>query len=1370
MNLFNRSARDLHAALKNFRLQTLHLSVAEMHEAFERNVLPKLRDLTEENVSYALGALFGCDLLRNKKLTLTDFLARKKSMGEETERAFVELEGRLSFPTDAVLLTHLAIYFSKECYWRVEGENPRVMPVAVSSPSSSELFSEISSHFIGETLASMRQLMQEGDAESARHEEALTEIYADEMRLGQETYRQQIAVLRLKNLAEERASQQRRAERQAALALNKELLQRKEAEIRASGSSNTPLLEELLQKIYSLENAAQQFALYQQQKEDEIRRVVEDELIPLKEEISKLSARVESFGVLTKQLEEAIREERALRDKQYEDIKSALATQDARVARHSVRAARHSAAIEATRDMVTDHLGAQEIARRIMSPEEVSRLPVQPPAIGRNGRNAAGYVSRARSPGAPGQDGVRGGDAARVNIRLAYRPNAGDPIVQVSDATNGSKIVDLPLGNPLAQLSIVARGGDGSLGEAGADGVDGADGAHGADATKYSPGGNGTGGAPGMNGGDGGNGGDAGNGGDVTLAVAPDMMDLLMLVNFPIVTAPGVFGSGGRGGRGGKGGKGGQGGAGYSWHEDNHLRTMPGGYPGADGNDGRTGMPGRDGRPGRAGFFTIMVGQTEYRERYELVLESTQPAINTMNGIIEPGGSMEIGGLQLHNPTSTPTPALPTRISVRTNEYVEFNPNNAFIFSNSIQPGGYFSCPRELTVGVKPYSGGIVPNTRLIQPAMMGYDVRLLRVNKNYVNIDSQYTTFLIQHPVELSLVAGCCSVSAEGEATFALKISNLSSLTLGQTAGRTLRVILTAAEVTSQSETPAALQLQAKDAEESVSLSAPHVIEVNRCSGGESQYISGSITVPADSAIVSTHYMLRASLLLDSPSVPRQLREIQNVNFLLQQAMPCIIEPNTLFLLVTNANSKIELIRSWMNFAVLLGGKAALWNASLYDGFSYFRPRSTGVCVADEMQNKVVVVLDNHSKRNNGEPLVVSAQLSPREIFRAAAERNVGTYLVSSDVTATDLLSSVVPVEYREHPTKRELFTTARPATVYDFPVLTEANRVTLHHTSYVCCCFTPSPKNFLDDVFNLYLTWRRHRTAERVELAYHYEPVRISWHTWQTGTVELRHGLEFISSKIASRKLSDEELTGAGEISACDQFAVLKLFLFADKLRLIPIALTNAMFAHVLLQVILSDLVNEYCVFLDDGIVSKTDALTKLKILSAFTQFNFSAIYASEQGKAFLREIILKYSLIVLESVNFWDAFLCGLTQRAKLASACQQQLASLMQEMGVNGEAEKGELSRYKREYSSRDRIVAYLQPYDSVVFHHDEQNITIKPVAEMPSVESQAAEVHGVFNENTPSFFRFTSSAAREEAIDREEQRSDHLVAPAQQMLR
>lgn len=264
--------------------------------------------------------------------------------------------------------------------------------------------------------------------------------------------------------------------------------------------------------------------------------------------------------------------------------------------------------------------------------------------------------------GSHGRDGLDGGS---IQVRLEYA-NPEKTQIRITGRAGGassSRVVDhlMPLSSA-GRISLFAEGGDGGRGGRGGEGGAGGGGSRGADGRDGCPATDGQDGGDGGDGGRGGRGGDGGSGGiggEIFVEVPEDQSELLLLVRTSI--SGGRAGGAGSGGFGGSSGSSGWGGSAGRNHCDSKTisiaRSGSSGSSGRRGDDGWQGQEGRSGTSGRAEMVVAgLLGRRSFPKPFVLRLSRIEFLDSNRDGMIEPGETFSVTGLEVINHSDMPTP------------------------------------------------------------------------------------------------------------------------------------------------------------------------------------------------------------------------------------------------------------------------------------------------------------------------------------------------------------------------------------------------------------------------------------------------------------------------------------------------------------------------------------------------------------------------------------------------------------------------------------------------------------------------------------------------------------------------------------------
>ena len=307
-----------------------------------------------------------------------------------------------------------------------------------------------------------------------------------------------------------------------------------------------------------------------------------------------------------------------------------------------------------------------------------------------------------------------------------------------------------------------------------------------------------------------------------------------------------------------------------------------------------------------------------------------------------------------------------------------------------------------------------------------------------------------------------------------------------------------------------------------------------------------------------------------------------------------------------------------------------------------------------------------------------------------------------------------------------------------------------------------------------------KRRYPDECISCVYDYAPQQLSGNKWRVGVIELRRGLGVAAAKIACRG-ADESVMNQYSIDDIDQFGILKLLPFQRKLELISRVLGNKKLSETLSAVILSDLVDEQVAFRQrkwSGVLPKDKLPVRLGVVRSFVEFDFSTLCGSTDGKQFLKELLVRYELLISEQPSFVDYILPRRRNRI-LTKVCEEFIQRLFAEVGVTA----SELSKLRKEYRKEfdqthksgveERRVkllnAYSRPLGNGLFFSNDKGVVSTVSLGVRTVDKEGnIAATGLFNEDTSSFWRFTDEEHRTAAITAQHDFCNSALTPTSRM--
>lgn len=834
-------------------------------------------------------------------------------------------------------------------------------------------------------------------------------------------------------------------------------------------------------------------------------------------------------------------------------------------------------------------------------------------AVGKDGSGGGSNGNGAK--GTDGQDGAHGQNANSINVKLRSDKAVQKVILEVEN----SDVHLLTLGDKNNEIILNANGGNGGDGGRGGHGGRGGDGRNGQNATQSSRGTNGGNGGRGGKAGNGGKGGNAGDAADIVVEVAGKDIDLLMLVTPEL--SGGHGGSGGHAGMAGSGGHGGRGGHSYSWTtlmsvsngRTGHVAVIPhynsGGSSGSAGASGRSGNDGSVGSQGKDGVYNIIVPNLgTYHERYDITVVSY--SIQSPDGIIEPGEELDVVNLKLKNISTMPSPPK-IELSVVQNDWVLFDPADTLIVPNGLLPKHKYTFPTPLKFKLNSADKAIpAVDSTFHDVANVRFRAIVPRVQKEFARVANTVQSLEVRYPVEMSAVENILTTSRDKEAPFAMEIRNISSKPIGiKTAEKRFLGVTFAVTGGIKGKY---LELYNKADKTRQTLSQPINANVDFLAPGESTYFSGTIKFTSPKTPAYTKVTLTFSLQLGELHGDEK-ETIQQRNFQLQLADDYHFDENADFILVTNNKMKRKTVKQWAAIAESLGTKISIWNTSLYDGLSYTKMRHDRESFVSQLKDKVIVILNNGFTTNNKEIVKSTDYLDQLEIFEAAANAGISTYVVGDGF---DVSTAIMPL-------KQQLQANPKEDRVEPYYPEFTANE------SFVLWK-KPTKQHLVDRVLRLNKKLEKKYPADRNMLVFDFDPKEIGrafLADWKLGAVQIRSTLGKCRAHIAQRKTKMHY----HQVDNFDVYNILKLMPFNKKLQYISACLQYKNYLDILAQAIVSDLTQELLVFGKhkwQGDFSKSTMAASLDILNSLMRYDFTSICNNAEGKQFLSELMVTYS----------------------------------------------------------------------------------------------------------------------------------------------
>lgn len=948
-------------------------------------------------------------------------------------------------------------------------------------------------------------------------------------------------------------------------------------------------------------------------------------------------------------------------------------------------------------------------------------------AAGQNG--AEGYRG---SDGSCGSSGNHGGNGYRGQDGQ----NAGDISFRLSaDESNQAVYVDITSGryalslNPETQIITTAVGGDGGRGGKGGRGGDGGRGHDGCDATRHSSGTNGSDGGKGGNGGYGGDGGHGGKGGNITIALEKPDADLLMLTT-PPMQAGGKGGAAGQGGHGGNGGQGGSGGSSYTWTETHHhhhhnngnhgqhsdhttIHSNPGGWSGSRGSDGSGGQRGSQGQDGQAGQFGIQIGNEFYPGMYNLSLHSVNN-VSSSDDIIEPGESLQIDGITFKNTGCMPTPTYqPIHVSIAPNPWIQVNAGEHLPLPGPIEPNETKTLTPPLSFQVSRTSSIPARDTTFYKTVGLQLDAKMTRVNKSFTNIPEYPLT--IRYPIEISTAYAPPTVTYE--APFVITIKNISTKAIGEKAPEPRSLSL---QLQTSGGVPNHLINHCDEfGTTTQSLEKPVVQNIPYLGPGQSTHFSGILKFSEEAPTYKTIGLTFQLHLgqLDHPTTQADI--IQERNTELQLANNFEYDAKADYVLVTNNQTDQATLEQWKEKARKLGTSVSIWNTSLYSGLSYHQKRLDKGSFIEQMQGKVMVILNNAMQVDEYKTHSTDC-LDAMEIFTAAKEANIATYVVGENF---DLKKAITPLTHGKEDK--------------DYTIQAK-----------FACWHKPTAQDLLDKAKTLKKKLQKENPNRRLVPVcdFNAEIKSTSCFSffrpkWELGKVEMRETLDKSHSHIAFRAADQKEMR---EVSPIDTYNMIKLLPFQKKLDYLERSTDQEMTNH-LKNAILADLTSELLTFSHDkwnGHYTKEKLAQEMTNLHALVNHRF--VKLPEMQDIFLHYEYLA-SRLPSRSDRYFFPFLC---RKTRIRNLCQETLAGVFREYFRREDLDSSRRAIHTQwDATSREQLFSHFStPYKDFVTFDNEMSVQ-KPI--LSQQLSSYRFKHSMFKEK-PDYF--TDVTQREEVIE------------------
>lgn len=913
---------------------------------------------------------------------------------------------------------------------------------------------------------------------------------------------------------------------------------------------------------------------------------------------------------------------------------------------------------------------------------------------GKKGNNGTHGVSA----GASGLPGQAGASAEDIKITLA----TDNERIRIS--YNYAPDIFLPFGYPHT-INLKARGGDGGRGGDGAAGYAGRNGRNGEDATEYSAGTSGTDGGDGGPGGDGGRGGNGGAGGHISIHVNESDMDLLALIG-DINVNGGTGGAGGRGGSGGPGGQGGRGGSSYSWtvarshynsstnsYETTYInRTSPGGRDGYDGSDGPSGSNGQRGIDGDSGSYKFVVKHSEerylqYKERYQLQIKGFNLSASEDN-IIEPEEKLFVSGLTLRNAGQMPTPKMYSFVfSIAETQWIKFI-KESFSLMDQIIPDESFICNEQLNLKIaKPLNTAI--DEIFVAHSEVDIHTILPRINK-VIATWSVPKPIEIRYPVEMTPIMGKRAILPTEQPPIALQLKNISTKSIGSDSKNKRKI-----QMSLGSDYEAIKFVDRENQAKFIPL-VGGLVQQPTLEEHEGTIYSGTLDFSHLDILTYSIIRFRVTLSLEDLDNPGLLQPIQVRTLNVQFAEEYKFDADTHLTLVVNGNVERDIILKWKDLEKILFTKIAVWHTSLYQGLSYRHVRSDNESFLTQLQGKTVAILNNVFKDSMDNQLRATDYLDSSELFEAARYASISTYVVGNgfEIEKAILPTDHYPIIPRANIKQIVTSKTTDPSCFRQYDSIDVVSKKIFFKK--------PTEKGFTAVSTSLNKKLQNHFPQQSYFIFQHFQP-RITQkgcftHTWSKGTIEVRQGLDLTYASIIQAKTNDRL-----QVDNIDIYHIFKLMPFKKKLDRVGLIAENEEIASLLLNAILSDLVDEQIVFRKDawsGPLPKDKLATKLINLSQLLNYPFNELLHTEKTRLFLEKLLISYSYLVNELPQFKDYLFFARRGRI-LTAICQTQVyAWLKQHFGFSKEDIQRKLANHKKEInkiSPHELLEKYAKPY-------------------------------------------------------------------------
>ncbi|KAL4497823.1 hypothetical protein ABPG72_000578 [Tetrahymena utriculariae] len=942
----------------------------------------------------------------------------------------------------------------------------------------------------------------------------------------------------------------------------------------------------------------------------------------------------------------------------------------------------------------------------------------------------------------------------------------GDQIV-IIETNYGDKRTILPMGNSSNGITLSACGGNGGRGGDGGSGGDGGNGYRGSDATQSSSGSNGGDGGDGGNGGDGGHGGDGGNGANISVKVNQEDMDLLMIVE-GYSCYGGAGGSGGNGGSGGRGGSGGYGGSSYSWTEtDSEGRTTSytnqGGSNGCSGRSGFSGHSGRSGQSGRDDSFYYIVQGSKYYSRYDLNINSVEK-VQSDDNIIEPGEYLQINQMSFVNNGGMSTPTHQRiKLSLVNNQYITFKESDSVYIAQSINSGQMYNLQSPLKFQIN----------EQLQPAIdsvfrvttnLNYKATVERVNKSFQNVSKYATQYHVRYPVELSEIQVLRSIQSKEEAPIAFSIVNLSSKPIGfETLSKRLlnvRVVLNNTKHIAQFY-PKAVIDQDKERRNSLekaslSYSSDNFINsqpddnnnilldqefVTSLMPNQKKIISGTIKFVDLDLAFNTNYEMSVHLDLGCYHNQQNVYQtIQTRNFSIQLSQPYENKENSEYLLIVNSETKRSLIEQIKQFAYSFGSHVDIWNISNYQGFNFDYVGNADKSLKELYKNKVIIILCNNYKLINGATHNAVKQIGEKNIYNSIKFHQIKYYILGQrNLYDSKWINSQNLEDINLYEKQIENFDIIKKRFSRNFldnlikrMKLKEQEQLTIkqQHQAYqfnymekLYCCSVPKEELIQKRCKSILKEIEQKNCRYYHQIMYKYQgnilEKTIFSKYCNIGSVKVVETLRKDEVQVIERSCYIELKQ---DIDSVDRFSLVKLLSFEKKLLFFTRSLSNVENSKLVINCILSDLVDEFITYQNAGIPSR-EYRTYMNKWTQVYDYQFQNYFqidkmqnkqensqaylekeknndeAKQKIREYFHSLIYQFKVSLSKQQNCFQKLFCCCSSLSSLISHCHYVLDSISQKLYQSKKEVKNqnEIIKYINENFLASGLIDFQQPY-------------------------------------------------------------------------